>query len=79
MLQEIGLPVRNTGTYIGHGVDTQFIASLGVACAAIEHGKLFAPTGSGDSGESPPDLSQAIVTSVGHYRGEGLTLIERFN
>ena len=79
VLQEIGLPVRNTGTYIGHGVDTQFIASLGVACAAIEHGKLFAPTGSGDSGESPPDLSQAIVTSVGHYRGEGLTLIERFN
>ena len=23
VLKEIGLPVRNTGTYIGHGVDTQ--------------------------------------------------------
>jgi 3-oxoacyl-[acyl-carrier-protein] synthase II len=79
VLEEIGLPVRNTGTYIGHGVDTQFIANLGIACAAVEHGKLFAPTGSGDLGESPPCLSQAVVTSVGHYRGEGLTLVERVN
>jgi 3-oxoacyl-[acyl-carrier-protein] synthase II len=77
VLQEIGLPVRNTGTYIGHGVDTQFMANLGIACAVIEHGKLFAPTGSGDVGESPPSLSQLIVTSVGNWRGEGLALIER--
>jgi 3-oxoacyl-[acyl-carrier-protein] synthase II len=79
VLEEIGLPIRNTGTYIGHGVDNQFIANLGVACAVIEHGKLFAPTGSGDVGESPPGLSQAVVTSVGHYRGEGLALVERVN
>ncbi len=77
VLKDIGLPVRNTGTYIGHGVDTQFIANLGIACAVIEHGKLFAPTGSGDIGESPPSLSQAVVTSVGNWRGEGLALIER--
>jgi len=77
VLQGIGLPVRNTATYIGHGVDTQFMANLGIACAVIEHGKLFAPTGSGDLGESPPGLSQAIVTSVGNWRGEGLALIER--
>jgi len=79
VLKEIGLPVRNTGTYIGHGVDTQFMANLGIGCAAIEHGKLFAPTGSGDSGESPPDLSQVVVTSVGNWRGEGLALLERVN
>ena len=77
VLKEIGLPVRNTGTYIGHGVDTQFVASLAIACAVIEHGKLFAPTGSGDIGESPTDVSQAVVTSVGNWRGEGLALIER--
>jgi 3-oxoacyl-[acyl-carrier-protein] synthase II len=77
VLGEIGLPVRNTGTYIGHGVDAQFTANLGIACAAIEHGKLFAPMGSGDRGESPPGLSQAVVTSVGNWRGEGLVLVER--
>jgi 3-oxoacyl-[acyl-carrier-protein] synthase II len=77
VLKDIGLPVRNTGTYIGHGVDTQFMANLGIACAAIGHGKLFAPMGTGDFGESPPALDQVIVTSVGNWRGEGLALIER--
>jgi 3-oxoacyl-[acyl-carrier-protein] synthase II len=78
-LKDIGLPIRNTGTYIGHGVDNQFIANLGIGCAAIEHGQLFAPTGSGDAGESPPGLSQIVVTSVGNWRGEGLALLERLN
>ncbi len=77
VLAEIGLPVRNTGTYIGHGVDTQFTANLGIACAVLEHGKLFMPTGSGDMGESPPGVSQVVVTSVGNWRGEGLALVER--
>ena len=77
VLTEIGLPVRNPGTYIGHGMDTHFVASLAIACAAIEHGKLFAPAGSGDRGDSPAVLRQAAVTSVGTWRGEGMTLLER--
>jgi 3-oxoacyl-[acyl-carrier-protein] synthase II len=77
VLNEIGLPVRNPGTYIGHGLDAQFVACLGIACGAIEHGKLFAPAGSGDRGNSPAALRQAAVTSVGTWRGEGMTLLER--
>ena len=77
VLKVIGLPVLNTGTYFGHGVVNQFVANLGLACAAIEHGKLFAPAGSGDTGESPRGLSQVLVTSVGNWRGEGLALVER--
>ena len=76
-LKEIGLPVRNTGTYIGHGVEAQFVANIGIACAVVEHGKLFAPAGTGDFGSSPPDLSQVVVTAVGNWRGEGLALVER--
>jgi 3-oxoacyl-[acyl-carrier-protein] synthase II len=79
VLNDVGLPIRNTGTYIGHGVDTQFMANLGIGCAVIEHGKLFAPTGSGDTGASPAGLSQVVVTSVGNWRGEGLALLERVN
>lgn len=77
VLTEIGLPVRNTGTYIGHGIEAQFIANIVIACAAIEHGKLSAPAGTGDVGSSPPGLSQVVVTSVGNWRGEGLALIEQ--
>jgi len=76
-IEEFGLPVRNTGTYIGHGIEAQFAANLGIGCVALEHGKLFPPTGSADKGESPPSLSQLIVTSVGSWRGEGLALLER--
>ena len=79
VLKEIGLPVRNTGTHIGHGVDTQFMANLGIGCAAIEHRKLFAPMGSGDAGASPEGLRQVVVTSIGNWRGEGLALLERVN
>jgi len=78
-LGKFGLPVRNTGTYIGHGVEAQFAANLAVGCAVIEHGKLFAPAGSADTGSSPPSLSQLVVTSVGAWRGEGLALLERVN
>jgi 3-oxoacyl-[acyl-carrier-protein] synthase II len=76
-IAEFGLPVRNTGTYIGHGIEAQFAANLGIGCVVLEHGKLFPPTGSADKGQSPPSLSQLIVTSVGSWRGEGLALIER--
>ena len=79
VLAKFGLPVRNTGTYIGHGIEAQFPANLGIGCTVLEHGKLFAPSGSGDMGESPPALSQLIVTSVGSWRGEGLALLERVN
>jgi 3-oxoacyl-[acyl-carrier-protein] synthase II len=79
VLKEIGLPVRNTGTYIGHGVDTQFMANLGIGCAVIDHGKLFTPTGSGDAGASPAGLRQIVVTGVGNWRGEGLALLDRVN
>ncbi len=77
VLKDVGLPIRNTGTYIGHGLEMQFVANLGIACAALDHGKLFAPIGTGDGGVAPSDLSQVIVTAVGGWRGEGLALIER--
>jgi 3-oxoacyl-[acyl-carrier-protein] synthase II len=76
-IEEFGLPVRNTGTYIGHGIEAQFAANIGIGCVVLEHGKLFPPTGSADKGESPASLSQLIVTSVGSWRGEGLVLLER--
>jgi 3-oxoacyl-[acyl-carrier-protein] synthase II len=76
-LKEFGLPVRNTGTYIGHGIDAQFLANLAIGCTVIEHGKLFAPSGTGDMGTASSGISQVVVTSVGNWRGEGLGLIER--
>ena len=77
VLKHIGLPIRSTGTYIGHGVEAQFLANLAIACAAIDHGKLYPAGGPADAGAGPPDLSQVVVTAVANWRGEGLALIER--
>jgi 3-oxoacyl-[acyl-carrier-protein] synthase II len=77
VLEKVGLPVRNTGTYIGHGIEAQFAANLGMGCMVLEHGALFPSAGSGDAGENPRSLSQLVVTSVGAWRGEGLALLER--
>lgn len=77
VLKEIGLPIRNTGTYIGHGVEAQFMANLAIAAAAVERGKLYPAGGPADAGAGPSDLSQVVVTAVANWRGEGLALIER--
>ncbi len=76
-LEKIGLPVRATGTHIGHGFDTQFLANLAIACETLRQGKLFPASGSGDRGESPAKITQVAVTSVGNWRGEGIGLIEK--
>ncbi len=80
VLADIGLPVRATGTHIGHGMEAQFLANVALGCQAIRSGRLFPAAGSGDTGETPADgICQALVTSVGNWRGEGLALVERID
>jgi 3-oxoacyl-[acyl-carrier-protein] synthase II len=72
------LAVRATGSYLGHGVEPQFVMNVALATVALGHGSLFPPCDS--TGLERPmsgDLSQVLVTGVGHWRGEGLALIER--
>jgi 3-oxoacyl-[acyl-carrier-protein] synthase II len=67
--------VRATATHLGHGLEPQFPANIALAAAALATARLFAP---GDPSERAMDapLRQAVVTSIGHWRGEGLALIE---
>jgi len=71
------VPVRATGSYVGHGVEPQFPLNVALAAVAVSHGQLFPPAdGSGLEKPMAGTLSQAVVTGVGHWRGEGLALIE---
>jgi len=74
-LDRTGLAVRGSGTHLGHGLEPQFPANIALAAIALRHGKLFAPE---DPSEEPMEgaLRQVAVTSIGHWRGEGLALIE---
>ena len=79
-LRSQGLAVRATGTHFGHGLEPQFPANIALAAAALGSGRLFAPA---DAFERAMDgalrqvlLRQVVVTSIGHWRGEGLVLVE---
>jgi len=71
------LPVRATGTYIGHGMEPQFPMNVALAALTLSHGRLFPPRD--ETGfERPMEgaLTQLVVTSVGYWRGEGMALLE---
>ncbi|MGH6683705.1 MAG: beta-ketoacyl-ACP synthase [Pseudolabrys sp.] len=72
------LAVRATGSYLGHGPEPQFPMNVALGAIAIGHASLFPPCDS--TGVERPmsgDLRQVVVTSVGHWRGEGMALLER--
>jgi 3-oxoacyl-[acyl-carrier-protein] synthase II len=70
--------VRATGTHIGHGVEPQFAMNVALAAIALQRGALFAPRDpTGFERPAGHPLAQALVTGVGHWRGEGLALLER--
>lgn len=72
------LAVRATGTYLGHGLEPQFPMNVALATVVLQHASLFPPCDSTGL-EQPMNgaLDQVLVTSVGHWRGEGLALLER--
>ena len=72
--------VRATGTYVGHGFEPQFPMNVAIAALAVSHGSLF-PSCDSSGVERPMagPLRQAVVTGVGHWRGEGLALVEAAN
>ena len=73
-LNDIGLPFRTTATAIGHSLEPSFPASLAFAALAIRNEILFPPLESIEATMTAP-LTQALVTSWGHWRGEALALV----
>ena len=73
-----GLAVRATGSYLGHGLEPQFPMNVALAAVALGHGSLFPPCdATGLERPMSGELSQVLVTGVGHWRGESLALVER--
>ncbi len=72
-----GVPVRATGSMLGHGFEPQFAMNIALATLALGRQKLFPPADSSgveQAYEGP--LDQIAVTAVGHWRGEGMALVE---
>src|ERR1700761_5759901 len=72
-----GFAVRATGTSFGHTMETQFPIGLALAALSISKGALFAPndtTALEVEMSKPP--TQIVVIGAGHWRGEGMALVE---
>jgi len=67
--------VRATFLQIGHRVEPQFAMNIALAALVVERGALF-PSRDPSERAMTGTLTQAIVTGVGHWRGEGLGLVE---
>jgi 3-oxoacyl-[acyl-carrier-protein] synthase II len=77
LAQHPEVAVRATGSHLGHGLEPQFVMNVAIAALAVGRGILFPPCdGSGIEQPMKGRLTQAVVTSVGHWRGEGLGLVE---
>jgi 3-oxoacyl-[acyl-carrier-protein] synthase II len=71
------IAARATGTYLGHGFEPQFAMNIALATLALGHGQLFPPAdSSGVERPMPQAPAQIVVTGVGHWRGEGMALVE---
>ncbi|MHA1165619.1 MAG: beta-ketoacyl-ACP synthase, partial [Alphaproteobacteria bacterium] len=69
--------VRATGSMLGHSVEAQFVSGLALAAIAASKKQLYGPVAGSDF-EKPfegcPD--RILVTGWGHWRGEGMALVE---
>lgn len=69
--------MRSSGTRFGHTMEAHFALGLALAALSISRGALFAP---GDSSGVEIEMKQApaqiVVVGAGHYRGEGMALVE---
>lgn len=75
--QHPGFAVRATGTPFGHNMETQFPLGIGLAALAISRGALFPPhDSSGLEIEMSKPPTQIVVIGAGHWRGEGMALVE---
>jgi 3-oxoacyl-[acyl-carrier-protein] synthase II len=71
------VPVRATSSTLGHGFEPQFAMNIALAALALGREKLFpAVDTAGVEREYEGPLERVVVTAVGHWRGEGMALIE---
>lgn len=72
------LTVRAYGSLLGHSFEAQLPAGLAIAAMALSKGGFPRRMDkSGVEGEGTVAPAQILVTSVGHWRGEGLALVDK--
>lgn len=70
--------IRAYGSRLGHTVEAHFPLGVALAALAAQKASFYPPfDGSGVEASLTEPLRQVLVTAVGHWRGEGLALVEK--
>jgi 3-oxoacyl-[acyl-carrier-protein] synthase II len=71
------VPVRATGTHLGHGAEAQFPMNVALAALALTRRRLFPAAGPFEADRPiDDDVTQIVVTGLGRAQGEGVALLE---
>ncbi|WP_279483488.1 beta-ketoacyl-ACP synthase [Aureimonas sp. SK2] len=68
--------LRTYGSALGHAMEAQFPMGVALAAIHLSMGRLPAPAAGGEERPAEFAPAQALVTGVGHVRGEGVALVE---
>jgi 3-oxoacyl-[acyl-carrier-protein] synthase II len=71
--------IRGYGGILGHSVEAQFTAGIALAALALGEAKALAPFDPAHEGGMAAPAAKALVTTIGHQRGEGVALLEADN
>ncbi|TAK49841.1 MAG: beta-ketoacyl-ACP synthase [Xanthobacteraceae bacterium] len=72
------VPVRGLGTRFGNTMEAQFPLAVAIGALSLSRGALFAPgDASGVERAASQAPAQVVAVCAGHWRGEGMALIER--
>ena len=76
------LDVRAPGHLIGHGLEGEFPVCLSLAALCARDGHMYPDhggrlAGTGEALAADTAIAQVAVTSIGHWRGEGLGLVRK--
>jgi 3-oxoacyl-[acyl-carrier-protein] synthase II len=72
-------PLRSYGAIFGHSIEAQFITGLALASLALDDSKPVRPMAPGVDAEMAGPASSAIVTTIGHARGEGVARLSKLS
>lgn len=70
------VPVRALQSKIGQSLEASFPAGIAFAALALRNGGFYAPFEASEK-TTPGDVSNVLVTSIGHVCGEGFAMLQK--
>lgn len=72
-------PRRTVGALFGHSLEAHFPTAVALACLALNDDAPISPFAAGEDAVTSAAANTAIVTSIGHVRGEGIARLTRMS